>query len=155
MTCCQGIQAGTRELSQRSPVEHAAHTKSALVFDWGKRHVGVALVANVTGIAMPLKTLAAQQSKVDHAELDRLMRDHTPEVLVVGLPRNMDGSDSAETKQARRFGEHLAKRYERDVFYVDERLTTREAVDRSQSPHPDHSIAALVIAESWLAEQKS
>ena len=117
------------------------------------RHIGVALITQSTRVAIPLKTLNAKRGEIDHAQADELVADHCPDVLVVGLPLNMDGSTSSETKHAQRFGQHLANRYDLPVAYIDERLTTREAVGRSENPNPDHSLAALVIAEAWLAEQ--
>ena len=119
------------------------------------RHIGVALVTQSDLVAIPLKTLDAKRGRIDHAQVDELVRDHSPDVLVVGLPLNMDGSTSTETKHARRLGQHLCDRYDLPVAYTDERLTTREAIDRTENPNPDHSLAALVIAESWLAEQCS
>ena len=119
------------------------------------RHVGVALVTKSDHVAIPLKTLNARRGQIDHTQVDELVRDHSPEVLVVGLPLNMDGSTTTETKHARRLGQHLGNRYNLPVMYIDERLTTREAIDRSENPNPDHSLAALVIAESWLSEQDS
>ena len=117
------------------------------------RHVGVALVTPPAQVTIPLKTLDAKRGLIDHDEVDELVRDHAPDVLVIGLPLNMDGTVSTETKRAKRFGVHLAKRYDLPVSFVDERLTTREAIDRSENPKPDHSLAALVIAEAWLSEQ--
>ena len=119
------------------------------------RHIGVALITKSTHVAVPLKTLDANRGKIDHHQVDEIVQDHTPDVLVVGLPMNMDGSPSTETKRAQRLGQHLGQRYDLPVAYVDERLTTREAVDRSENPTPDHSQAALVIAEAWLTEQAS
>ena len=119
------------------------------------RHVGVALVTRSTQVAVPLKTIDAKRGRIDHDQVDELVRDHEPDVLVVGLPLNMDGSSSTETKHAQRMGQHLAARYDLPIAYKDERLTTREAIDRSENPNPDHSLAALVIAEAWLAEQTS
>ena len=117
--------------------------------------MGVALVTKSAHVAVPLKTLDANRGRIDHDQVDELVRDHAPDVLVVGLPLNMDGSASTETRHARRMGQHLSTRYELPVAYMDERLTTREAIDRSENPNPDHSLAALVIAEAWLAEQMS
>ncbi len=117
------------------------------------RHVGVALVTPPAQVTIPLTTLDAKRGQIDHDEVDELVRDHAPEVLVIGLPLNMDGTVSTETKHAKRFGSHLSKRYSLPVSFVDERLTTREAIDRSENPKPDHSLAALVIAEAWLSEQ--
>ena len=141
------------ELTASSCMKLTVQIRSALVFDWGKRHIGVALVARTTGVPIPLKTLHAERGNVDHTQLDQLVADYAPDVFVVGLPRNMDGTKSPETKHAQRLGQHLSKRYDRTVTYVDERLTTREAVARVNKPHPDHSIAALIIAEAWLAGQ--
>lgn len=119
------------------------------------RYIGVALITQSTHVAIPLKTLDAKRGQIDHAQVDELVSELSPDVLVVGLPLNMDGSASTETKHAQRFGRHLGNRYDLPVAYIDEQLTTREAVDRSQNPNPDHSLAALVIAEAWLTEQNS
>ena len=123
---------------------------SALVFDWGLQHIGVALVTPTTHIAVPLKTLTASKGHAESKDLDELFQEHEPAKLVVGLPVNMDGAESTETRKARRFGDHLQRRYRKTVEYVDERLTTKEAGYRIGSSAPDHSLAALVIAESWL-----
>lgn len=119
------------------------------------RHIGVALVTKANHIAIPLKTIDAKRGQIDHAQVDKLVRDHAPDVLVIGLPLNMNGSMSTETKHARRLGQHLGNRYDLPVTYIDERLTTREAIDRNENPNPDHSLAALVIADSWLVGQHS
>lgn len=148
-------EAAGDETPARASSQSASTPPTALVFDWGKRHVGVALVPGTGDIAIPLKTVHASRSGLDLEAFDVLVRDFDPATLVVGLPRNMDGSPSAETKHAKRFGEHLSNRYERPVTFVDERLTTREAIDRAAKPDPDHSLAALVIAESWLANSSA
>ena len=154
-TCYLETLLGTRELPINSCLKNATTHQSALVFDWGMRHIGVALITKSTHVAIPLKTLDAKRGQINHAQADELMRDHSPDVLVVGLPMNMDGSTSTETRHAQRLGLHLGNRYDLPVAYMDERLTTREAIERSENPNPDHSLAALVIAEAWLAEQTS
>lgn len=124
-----------------------------LAFDWGQRHIGVALVTQVPRIPIPLKTIPATRGQADHKVLDQLIKQHTPSTLVVGLPLNMDGTESAQTRKARRFATHLQGRYQLPVEFVDERLTTKEAQYRTGVTDPDHAHAALVIAESWLNEQ--
>ena len=120
------------------------------------RHIGIAwVISSPAAIATPLQTLSAKQGAVAHDQLDALVADHAPNLFVVGLPLNMDGTPSTQTKRAKRFGNHLSKRYHRSVEFVDERLTTREAIDRTNNPKPDHSLAALVIAETWLHERHS
>ena len=84
--------------------------------------------------------------------------------MIVGLPLNMDGSDTGITPTVRRFGNQLKGRYNLPVEMVDERLSSVEARSRL---HDDASlrhkrfdreqvdqIAAQVIVQSWLAQQQ-
>ena len=52
------------------------------------RHIGVALITKSTHIAIPLKTLDAKRGQINHAQADELMRDHSPDVLVVAIDTN-------------------------------------------------------------------
>ena len=76
--------------------------------------------------------------------------------LVIGLPLNMDDTESPMSARARKFAERLGRVTNTPVELVDERLSSREAADRSSRPRRDagsHAAAAAVIAETWLAEQ--
>jgi putative Holliday junction resolvase len=70
----------------------------------------------------------------------------------------MDGSEQTVSRRARRFGDQLLGRFQLPVHLVDERLTTREARDRlaaeGRAGSDDHPVAAQIILESWLNEQK-
>ena len=125
----------------------------ALVFDWGLKHVGVALVMTEHELVVPLKTLKSSKGLLQQSALDGLLADHRPSEFIVGLPLNMDDTESVETRKAREFGENLTHQYGLPVNYIDERLSTREAIYRSNQPRPDHSLAAVVIGESWLNQQ--
>lgn len=79
-------------------------------------------------IASPLTTLEAAGDW--DAQIDRILRalrDYDVERWVVGLPLNMDGSDSQQTKLTRRFAEALCKRVGRPIQLWDERLSSRQA----------------------------
>lgn len=72
----------------------------------------------------------------------------------MGLPLNMDGSESQLSAEARGFGEQLARQTQLPVTMTDERLTSREAQARAEaqgSRASEHAIAASLIAESYLA----
>ena len=86
-------------------------------------------------------------------QLDALVQTWQPARLAVGLPLNMDGSPSAMSANAHRFGARLAGRYALPVEYVDERLSTFEAVSRGADAADSHAAAAQVIAETWLAKR--
>ncbi len=86
----------------------------------------------------------------DWSAIDALIREWQPDVLLVGLPLNMDGTMSEMAERATRFGEELGARYDIAVELVDERLTSFEARGLSNDLDAQHAIAARLIAESFL-----
>jgi len=134
----------------------------ALVFDFGTRKIGVASANRVSGTATPLTTLAASDGVPDWREIATMIRDWQPEVLVVGLPRNTDGTDSVMTQLARQFGSWLTRKSGLPVEEIDERYTSTEAeaVLRDQRrdgmrtrrvrPEDVDLMAARLMAETWV-----
>ncbi|MFU8814261.1 MAG: Holliday junction resolvase RuvX [Pseudomonadales bacterium] len=119
-----------------------------LAFDFGLRHIGVAAGQTVTGTASPLVTLRANHGKPDWQAVSQLVTEWRPVRLLVGLPLNMDDTDSAMSARATIFANQLQRRTGIAVDMVDERLTTRAA--REQQPLRAHEQAAVLIAETWL-----
>ena len=117
-----------------------------LAFDFGLKHIGVAVAERRHGTATALATVGARDGIPVWDRLDALVRDWGPEGFVVGLPLNMDDTESEMSDAARRFGVRLGRRYGIGVEFVDERLSTFEAIQRGGS----HDTAALIIAETWL-----
>jgi putative Holliday junction resolvase len=133
--------------------------ETLLAFDYGEKHIGVAVGQTLTSTANPLETIRVMGARPDWSAITRIVGAWQPDALVVGLPLNMDGSEQKVTRRARRFGEQLLGRFKLPVHLVDERLSTREARDRlageGRAGSDDHPIAAQIILESWLNEQKS
>ena len=126
--------------------------ETVLAIDFGLRRMGLAAGQSVTGTASPIRSIAARNGAPDWVRLDRLVTDWQPDRLIVGLPLNMDGTESEMCGHARRFAVRLGKRYPIPVELTDERLTTREA--KNAHPHQDdHAVAARLIAETWLGER--
>jgi putative holliday junction resolvase len=125
-------------------------TAYILAFDFGLRHIGVAAGQTVTGTASPLTTLRAREGKPRWPEVVQLVRDWNPCRLLVGLPLNMDDTESTMSEQARRFAAELERRTGVAAELVDERLTTREAAQAGG----EHAHAAALIAETWLNAQR-
>jgi len=119
-----------------------------LAFDFGLRHIGVAVGQTVTRTASPLETIRATNGRPDWKSVDRLVSDWRPCRLLVGLPLNMDDTESEMSERARVFARRLAARSGVEVTLVDERLATRSATGSS------HAAAAALIAESWLNDGK-
>jgi putative Holliday junction resolvase len=120
-----------------------------LAFDFGLRNIGVAVGQPVTGTASPLITLRARDGSPDWAEVEQLVADWRPTILLVGLPLNMDDTESEMSELARSFATKLAKRCDLAIEMVDERLTTRAAAQ--VDPARAHEVAAVLIAQTWLA----
>ncbi len=98
-----------------------------LGFDYGSKHLGIAVGSLATGTAQPLASAVVRNGLPDWAVVDRLVREWQPQALVVGLPLNMDDSENAMTRAARQFGHRLQARYNLPVQMVDERLTSVDA----------------------------
>ena len=126
---------------------------TTLVFDFGLRRIGVAVAEETPRFARGVATVEARHGQPCWRQVDKLIDTWQPERLVVGLPINMDGTPSAMSASARRFGARIAERYALRVDYVDERLSTFEAVARGADPADSHAAAAQVIAETWLARR--
>ncbi|RUO27900.1 Holliday junction resolvase RuvX [Aliidiomarina sedimenti] len=100
---------------------------SYLAFDYGTGNIGVAVGQSVTATATPLKALKANDGIPNWEQLERLLKEWQPDVCVVGLPLNMDGSEQPITVRARKFANRLHGRFGVKVELQDERLTTVSA----------------------------
>ena len=117
-----------------------------LAFDFGLKNIGIAVAEHRHGTATAISTIKARDGIPVWDRLDALVSEWRPEGFVVGLPLNMDDSESGMSEAARGFGARLERRYGIGVEFVDERLSTFEATQRGGS----HDTAALIIAETWL-----
>lgn len=96
--------------------------------DLGSARIGVAVCDPDRALATPLRTIAVTSPQAALDELVELVEQADPEAVAVGLPRHLSGAEGAASRQARRTAEQLAARVPtRQVFLVDERLTTVDA----------------------------
>lgn len=140
---------------------------SLLALDFGLRRIGVATGSPLTGTASPLTTIAASDGLPDWGALDALIADWRPDLLVVGLPRNTDGSESDMSRRARGFADELAQRYGIVISLADERYTSAEAEtilkqqrqsgarNKRIKKEDVDSMAAMLIADSWMRANRN
>ncbi|MBM4203944.1 MAG: Holliday junction resolvase RuvX [Gammaproteobacteria bacterium] len=122
-----------------------------LAFDFGLSAIGVAVGQSVTQSAEPLQPLKARNGKPDWTAIDQIISSWNVNRLVVGLPLNMDDTESDMSTRARQFAAALEARSALPVILVDERLSSREAMERTAGDRTrSHGIAAVLIAESYL-----
>ncbi|MDF1628663.1 MAG: Holliday junction resolvase RuvX [Alcanivoracaceae bacterium] len=132
--------------------------ETLLGFDYGSKKIGVACGQSLTGTANPLTALASRDGVPDWPAIEKLVQEWQPSGFVVGLPLNMDDSESESSSRARRFARQLHGRFSKPVWMVDERLSTREARDqlgsrnkRGPDPRVD-SLAAVLMIESYFRD---
>ena len=142
----------------------SARPKIVLAFDFGLRRIGVACGDTVSRGASALSAVPAESGEPRWPAIAALIRDWQPDIAVVGLPYNVDGTDSKMTASARIFAQELARRYALDVTLVDERYSSLEAEARLKSERESglrrrriaksdvDAAAACVILERWLSE---
>jgi putative Holliday junction resolvase len=127
-----------------------------LGFDYGTKRIGVAVGQSITRSANPLTALNSSNEKPDWERIARLIEEWKPAQLVVGLPYNMDDSESQVTDKARRFARQLEGRFHLPVNLVDERLTSHEAQQGLPSAAEFDgrldAVAAKLILETWLQQ---
>lgn len=137
-----------------------AAAATILAFDYGLKRIGVAVGQTITGSASPLATLSNRADGVDLAEIERLVREWRPTLLVVGLPLNADGSQSDMSRAATAFATSL-ECFARPVVLVDERHTSAEAAAELKQARQAgqrgrvrreriDAAAAVLIAERYL-----
>ncbi len=123
--------------------------------------IGVAIGQEVTGTARALTAFKAQDGTPDWQQVEKLLKEWQPNLVVVGLPLNMDGTEQPLTARARRFANRLHGRFGVQVALQDERLSTVEAranlFDRGGYRALDKgsvdAASAVIILESWFDEQ--
>ena len=139
----------------------AAPGSVILAFDYGARRIGVAVGQSATGTASPAGVIPVFD-KPDWAAVERCVREWTPGRLLVGVPYNMDGTETALTATCRAFAAELARRFGLPVDCVDERLTSAAATadlrearrsgarTRRVRREDIDAHAARLILETWL-----
>ncbi|MBT3054798.1 MAG: Holliday junction resolvase RuvX [gamma proteobacterium symbiont of Clathrolucina costata] len=128
-----------------------------LGFDYGSRKIGVAVGQTVTGTATALETLHLVNHKPDWQRIANLIEEWRPQALVVGLPLDVDDSETDATQPALRFSRQLEGRFHIKVYLADERYSSFEARDRlghnAKRLEDYDAVAAKLILETWLNEQ--
>jgi len=128
-----------------------------IALDHGSRRIGVAVGDTETGMAFARPALLRRNLVTDLAAIGRLVAADAVQMIVVGLPLNMDGTEGEQAAVARSFGEQVAQNGI-GVVYEDERLSSWEAGERlsevGRRPRREggelDSAAARVILQQYL-----
>ena len=128
-----------------------------MAFDFGTQKMGMAVGQSLIESANPLALFPMKDGIPNWDELLKIVKQYQPSLFLVGLPLNMDDSESELSARSRKFARRLRHRTNIETLMVDERLTTREARDelghyqaqgRAKKLSAD-SVAAALFIESW------
>ncbi len=121
----QNLPENISEIFAENPAEISPETyQTALGFDFGLAKIGVAFGQSITKTASPVCVLRAKDGQPDWKEVEKLLKTFRPQVIIVGLPLNMDESENGMCIQARKFAGRLHGRFGKVVLLVDERLSS-------------------------------
>ena len=133
-----------------------------LSVDYGDMRTGIAVCDKLQMLASPVDVITGDyEPKIIDAVFERAKK-HSAEKIVVGLPKNMDGSEGARADKCRAFAEALQEKSGIETVLFDERLTTVSAhrvlsnnnVTGKKRKAVVDAVSAVIILEGYLAANK-
>jgi putative Holliday junction resolvase len=137
------------------------NSSTILAFDYGLSQIGTAIGNSATATSQALGTLRARDGVPRWEQIQALLDEWQPGLVLVGLPLNMDGSESDMSGRAQKFGRRLEGRFGVKIAYMDERLSSFEAKSQLREQghrgnfkdSPADAVAAELILQSWLSSR--
>jgi putative Holliday junction resolvase len=132
------------------------HRNTILALDVGEKRIGVALASMQARMASPLTTLARSHTILHDIQV--LLNEHAAGVLVIGLPRGLDGQHTKQTLAVEEFKAELEYNLAVPVYWQDEALTSRQAEAELNSrgkPYKKEdidSLSATYILEDFMRD---
>lgn len=133
-----------------------------LALDVGNKRIGVALSDELNILAQPLYTIHRKGLERDIQEIVNIIKEKNVGTVIVGLPKNMDGTVGFQGEKTQKFAEILTQNIEIPLIMWDERLTTISArrimiendVKQKDKKNLVDTVAAVVILENYLNSRK-
>lgn len=132
--------------------------------DLGNRTVGIALSDYLGIIANPIGTFRFEEKDLNAAlnEVTRVIKENGVEKIVLGFPKNMNGTIGPQAQYCLEFKEMLEKTTGLEVIMIDERLTSRQAdvimlsadISRNKRKKNVDKLAATIILQTYLDTKK-
>ena len=132
--------------------------KRILGIDYGNRRIGLAISDTLNIFAKPFHTIDKNKKPKFLNEIHEVIKNKKIEKVVVGLPLNMKGIDSEQTKIVREFVQTLKKKINIPIIFQDERLSSKSAkeylimqnISPSKNKKSVDSVAASIILQEFL-----
>lgn len=132
-----------------------------LSVDYGDVRTGIAVCDKMEILASPVTVITQSYEPKLIAEIEKIISQYKPELIVVGLPKNMDGSSGDRAEKCKNFADNLSEKTGIRTLMVDERLTTVSAhkalnvtnVRGNKRKEIVDAVSAVMILESYLASK--
>jgi putative Holliday junction resolvase len=129
-----------------------------LGLDYGSRRIGVAICDELGMTAQGVATIVRRNREADLGAIDEMVRRHGVELVVIGYPLRLDGSEGIQCEKINRFIRRLEARLSLPVIRWDETLSTKQAeellrqggVDREKRRGIVDRVAASIILQGYL-----
>jgi len=121
-----------------------------LGIDYGEKRIGIAVSDPYGRIAFPKKVIFNRGNQMVTAQLKLLLEEENISEIIVGLPLNLDGSESEESRKVRAFVEELKKDIHLPIRFENEMLTTHLVEQYGVKREHSNEAAAAVILQSYL-----
>ena len=130
-----------------APLPVPEHLQTFLALDLGLKRTGVAFGSRLLRSAQPQPTLRAE-GDARFALVAARLAEWQPDALVIGVPYHPDGASHENTARALKFARQLRGRFGLQVFEVDERYSTTEAI--AGGAKDADAASACIILEQFL-----
>ena len=129
-----------------------------MAIDHGTRRIGIAVSDELKTIAQPLEFIPAEPFDAFLVRLQQIIAEKAVELILVGMPRNMDGTYGPAAEKVRAFVDALKQKVTVPIRMWDERLTTAQAnrfliaadVKRRDRKEKVDKTAAAILLQSYL-----
>lgn len=140
------------------------NARTVLAFDYGRRRIGVACGQEYSRHAQPLTSIRCASTGPAWGDIDRLITDWRPDLLLIGLPLRQDHTPQPLIPLIENFAAGLATRYQRPISYVDEALSSWAATQdiiaqarragraRARVKEQVDAGAAAIILQTWFTQ---
>ncbi len=134
-----------------------------LSVDYGDKRTGIAVCDRLEMLASPVTVIWGDYVPKVICEIEKIAAEYKAERIVVGLPKNMDGSEGERAEKCKEFAKELSEKTGIETVMTDERLTTVSAhkalnvtnVRGQKRKNIVDAVSAVMILESYMQERKN
>jgi putative Holliday junction resolvase len=130
-----------------------------LGLDLGTKTIGLAVSDSAYAVASPLQTIRRTKFTADAKQLLEIITEKNVGGIVLGLPRNMDGTEGPRAQSTRAFAQNMTGKTDLPIAFWDERLTSAEAervlidqadMTRKRRGEVIDKMAAAIILQNFM-----